>query len=80
MPRGATCPGCGELTWHADQKTGLRRCSNDECGAVGWIGGETPTPAARAPVRSCARVNFASISLTSSADCAYFYPKGACWS
>lgn len=42
MPKGATCPACGEQTWHKTDR-GSRRCSNQECQVIGWLGGETPT-------------------------------------
>ena len=41
MPRGNRCPSCGQLTFH--QKKGVYTCSNQDCGAVGWLN-QPPSP------------------------------------
>lgn len=44
MARGQRCPSCGRLTFQVFGQ--VRRCSDAECAAVGWLGeGPTDIPA-----------------------------------
>ena len=40
MPKGATCPNCGEQKWRTGERGG-RHCTG--CGARGWLGGDPPS-------------------------------------